>query len=130
MLRKIKSAAELKEVIRMLEEKKAYEMVLFREQVKITYQGLKPINLIKGAMKDLTEIPVLKGGIVNSLMGISAGYISKKIIVGSTYNPLKFLLGKALQMIVTAVVSRNADGIKSAATVAIKKMTGKKGVAV
>ena len=48
-------------------------------------------------------------------MSLTAGYLSKKVTVGATHNPLKQLLGTLLQVGVTSLVSKNSEGIKSIA---------------
>ena len=112
-MKKITSLVELKESILLLELKQAYEIELLKEQFKITYENLKPINLIKNQIGKLIENSDFKGGILNAGLGIAAGFLSKKAVVGSTHNPIKQLLGTLLQIGVTNIVSKNADGIKS-----------------
>lgn len=113
MMRKITSMTELKESIFLLEIKKANEARLLKEQFMITYENIKPVNLIKNSFNELITSPHLKENLLNTTLSIAAGYLSKKIAVGSTHNPLKQLLGTFLQLGVTNIVSRNTDGIKS-----------------
>ncbi|MDZ4664059.1 MAG: hypothetical protein SGJ15_04220 [Bacteroidota bacterium] len=110
---KITSVTELKESIYLLEIKQAHEALLLKEQFKQTVENLRPINLIKDKLSDIISSPNLKHDVINGVLGLAAGYLSKKIVVGSTHNPLKKLLGAVLQMGVTSLVSKNADGIKS-----------------
>jgi|SRR6185437_1912036 len=111
-MEKIRSAIELKEFIYLLEIKKANEKQLLKEQFKITYESLQPVNLIKHTLSELATAPNLKGNILNAVVSLAAGYFSKKIAVGATNNPLKQLLGLILQMSVTSAVSKNSEGIK------------------
>ena len=114
-MKKITSTEELRESILLLEAKQAYEGALLKEQFKITYESLKPANLIKNALNELTQAPDLKADLMGTTMSLAAGYLSKKMAIGSTSNPFKQVLGTLLQMGVTSIVSKNADGIKSAA---------------
>ncbi len=111
----ITNSTELKKAIQLLEIKQTEEGLILKEQCKITYDSLRPLNLIKNTLKDLVT-PDLTGNLLNSTLSLAAGYISKKAVIGSTYNPLKQLLGTALQMGVTSLVSKNTDGIKSVVT--------------
>lgn len=113
-MRKINSTTELREAIFLLELRKANEARLLKEQFMITYESFKPVNLIKNSIGELIKSPQLKENILNTTIGLAAGYLSKKVVVGSTHNPLKQLLGTFLQMGVTNIVSKNTDGIKSA----------------
>lgn len=110
---KITSLIELKESIFLLEIKKANEARLLKEQFMTTYESIKPVNLIKNSISELITSPALKEGLLNTTLSLAAGYLSKRVVVGSTHNPLKQLLGTFLQMGVTNIVSKNTDGIKS-----------------
>jgi hypothetical protein len=110
---KITTAAELKEAIRLLEIEQKVEGALLKEQFKITYESLRPANLIGTTIKELTTLPDLKGNLLTTALSLGAGYLSKKAAVGNTPNPLKQLLGTFLQMGVTSLVSKNSDTIKS-----------------
>ena len=112
-MNKITSSVELRNAISLLEIKQKEEGVLLKEQAKLTYESLKPINLIKTALHDLAQAPDLKGDLMNATIGLAAGYLSKKVVVRDTHNPLKQLLGTFLQMGVSTLVTKNAEGIKS-----------------
>lgn len=125
-MEKISSVIELRESILLLEIKKANELKLLKEQFKITYESLKPVNLIKSKINELIESPDLKNNIINTTMGLAAGYLSKKALVGSTHNPLKQLLGTVLQIGVSSLVAKNSDGIKSTAITLLHTLLGKR----
>lgn len=109
----ITTIAELKEAIRLLEIEQKAEGALLKEQFKITYESLKPANLIGNTIKELIKSPELKGDLLTTALSLGAGYLSKKASVGNTANPLKQLLGTLLQMGVTSIVSKNSHAIKS-----------------
>jgi hypothetical protein len=109
----ITNLKELNAAILLLENKQAQKGLLLKEQLELTYESLRPINLIKSTIKELVTAPNFKEDILNTSIGLAAGYFSKKLAVGSTKNPLKQILGSFLQMGVTGVVSKNADDIKT-----------------
>ena len=129
-MQKITGTIELKEMIRILEIKQVHQEILLKEQFKNTYESLKPANLIKRKFNELITAPDLKGDLLNIVLSVAAGYFSKKVIVGTTHNPLKQLLGSLLQMTVTDVVSKNADGIKSTFGHLLTTILSKKSTAV
>ncbi len=110
---KITTTAELKEAISLLEIQQKAEGALLKEEFKITYESLRPANLIGNTIKELTTLPDLKGDLLTTALSLATGYLSKKAAVGNTTNPLKQLLGTFLQMGVTSLVSKNSDTIKS-----------------
>lgn len=104
---------ELNASILLLETRRELEFISLKEQYKATYESLKPLNLIKNTFKDLTSAPDFKEDLINASISLASGYFSKKIAIGTTNNPFKQLVGSLLQMGVTAVVAKNADGIRT-----------------
>lgn len=110
---KITNVQELNSAILKLENKQAEEAILLKEQFNLTYESLKPINLVRTTLKELVTAPDLKEDLLKTSISIASGYFSKKLAVGSSDNPFKQILGSFLQMGVTNLVSKNADGIKT-----------------
>jgi hypothetical protein len=99
----------LDERILMLESRKEYEMQLLKDHLHETFESLKPINIIKSTFRDLTASPEVKHNVVNSLIGLASGYLSRKIIIGSTHNPIKKVAGRILQFAVTKFVGNKIN---------------------
>ncbi len=125
-MQKTTSIEELRASILLLEIKQANEQALLKEELKITAEKLLPINLIKNTLKELTSESDLKGELLSTSLSLAAGYLSKKVAIGSTNNPFKQILGTLLQLAVTSIVSKNADGIKSTASTIINNLFSKK----
>ncbi len=112
-MQNITSSTELKNAIQLLEEEQAIKGQLLKEQVFITYESLKPVNLLKSTLKDLSSSPYLIENIVGSAVGIATGYVSKKIVVGASANIFRKLFGTILQFGITNLVAQHPDAIKS-----------------
>jgi len=125
-MKKITNTSELQEAIRLLEIQEADETIQLKEQFQITINGLNPLRMAKNSIMEMISGPDLKTNVTGTLIGISAGSIAKKVLIGSTLNPLKFLTGNLLQMIVAGVFTKNAAEIKSAALHFIQKIIRKK----
>jgi len=82
-----------------------------KEQVQLTYESLKPINLIKNAFKNATELPEMKQGLGKVAIGVASGYLAKNLIFHSSNNFFKRITGIALQTIVTNITAKNFDEI-------------------
>jgi hypothetical protein len=126
MMEKIKTIAELNDAIRILELKQKFEEKLLKDQLKLTVENLKPVNLIKTTIHDLTTSPSFKNNLLDTTISMLAGFLSKKIVVGNTHNPIKQILGTVLQMGITSIVSKNTNEIKSATSNLIKNFIIKK----
>ena len=111
-MQNITNKAQLKNAILLLEAERAVNGQILKEQFYLTYESFKPINIIKSTLKDIASSPYLVDNILGTTMGLATGYISKKIIVGSSGNVIRKLLGALLQFGVTTIVAKNPDAIK------------------
>lgn len=125
-MEKITNITELNAAILLLEAKKTLEGCMLKEQFKTTYESLRPINLIKSTFSELASAPDFKNDLLNTSLSLAVGYLSKKVAIGTTNNPIKQILGTILQMGVTSIVSKNSDGIKSTVLNLIQTLFAKK----
>jgi hypothetical protein len=109
----IKTIVDLKNAIQLLEAKQANQWGLLKKQAYVTYENIKPVNILKNSLKGLVESPDLKDDLINTTVSMAAGYLSKKIAIGVAHNPLSQLVGTLLQIGVTSITSKNTDGIKA-----------------
>lgn len=109
----INNTKELNVAIIMLTNQQHLEELSLKKEFISSYESLKPINILKNTVKEFVEAPDFKEDILKTSISIASGYLTKKITVGDSKNPLKQLLGSFLQMGVTSIVSKNADSIKS-----------------
>ena len=102
----------LDEAIRRLQLKQKEELVLLKEQAHITYESLKPINLIKKTLHQVVASPEIKGNIASIVISLATGFLSKRAVMGTSTNPLKRVLGTMFQLGIANVVSKHSDSIK------------------
>jgi len=114
-MEKIKTVAELNLAIQQLEYQQAIEWSLLKDEFNIAYESVKPLNLIKNTFKEITTVPDFKDNLIGATLGLTAGIVSKAIIIGTSRNPIKKLIGALLQVEVSTAVVKNATAIKSAA---------------
>ncbi|MCF8298756.1 MAG: hypothetical protein K9J13_14505 [Saprospiraceae bacterium] len=112
-MQNITSASELKNAIQTLEVDHAIKGQLLKVQFNITYESIKPVNLIKSTIKDITSSPYLIDNILGAAMGLSSGYIAKKMVVGTSGNLFRKLIGSVMQFGVTNIIAQNSEAIKS-----------------
>ena len=109
----ITSSRELKNAIQLLEADHAVKQQILKEQFYITYESLKPVNLLRRTIHDISTSPDILDNLIGSSMGIASGYLSKKIFVGSSGNIFRKLLGIFVQYGISNAVKRNSEGIRS-----------------
>jgi len=112
-MKELNETDTLNETIALLEYKQDRELMILKEQFQLTYESLKPVNLIKNAFSEITHSPDIKGNIINNVIGLSTGYLSKRILLGSSHNPIKRILGSVLQFVVANVVTKKSDSFTS-----------------
>jgi len=109
----ITSTSDLKNAIQLLEVEQADKGQLLKEQFYLAFESLKPVNLIKNALKDISSSPYLVDNIVGTAMGLATGYLSKGIFIGTSGNKIKRLIGTIMQFGITNVIAQNSDSIRS-----------------
>lgn len=126
-IQKIDSATRLREAIVQLEIRQASEEKILKEEFHLACESVKPVNLIKNTLKQAVASVDLKENIVNTSLGLTAGYLSKKIFEGVSKSPLKKVLGSVLMFVITNLVVNNPGRIKSSGTNFLKIFRNKQG---
>ncbi len=111
-MQKITTAAELKTAIKELEAIQANELSLIKGDFLHICDSLQPVNLLKNSFKSIIASPGLKDNIIDTSIGLAAGLLSKAIIIGTSHNPIKKLLGTVLQAGVTNTTAKHTETIK------------------
>jgi hypothetical protein len=117
---------ELKNAIRLAEVRLSTNGQLLKEQLLLTYDSLKPANLIRSTLKEITSSPFLIGNLAGSVIGLTTGYLSNKIVIGSSASVLKRLIGSVLQFGITNIISKNSEVIKSGSRSLFRHLFSKK----
>ena len=118
----ITNSAELKDAIHLLESEQSVKSQALKQQFRLIFESLRPINIIKGAVQDLTDSP---GGITNVLgtgVGLLSGFFSKKYFVGTSGNLFRNLIGSALQFGITNLVSNRAGALNTLGQFVFRKI--------
>jgi len=109
----ITSTAGLKNAIQLLEAEQVFKGQLLKEQFHLTCEGLKPFNLLKSTLNNVVSSPYLIDNILGAAIGLATGYLSKKIVVGTSGKIFRKLFGSILQLGVTNAVVQHHGSIKS-----------------
>lgn len=104
--------ANLESLIRSLEYKMAEDGRVLKEQLNEILKQLRPVNIYKNAVNAIGSSPEVNAKLFNAALGMSAGYLAKRIFVRRSNNPFKKLLGAAIMLGVTNAVSRNPEALK------------------
>ncbi len=120
------SAADIKNAIRFLETDQEVKGQLLRAQFNQTFESLKPANMLKTAIQEISSSPFLLTNIAGAAVGLATGYFSKKVVFGASKNIFKRSLGIALQFGVTNLIARHPNDIASYAQGLLERLFHKK----
>jgi hypothetical protein len=115
-MQKMNSAIDIKDLILQLETQQSTELKTLRAQMHLTYESIKPINLVRNTFKEVVASEELTDNIVNTSVGLAAGYVSKTLFEKASHSPFRKLLGTALLFGVTNLVAKNPHTVKSIGT--------------
>ncbi|WP_445958090.1 hypothetical protein [Yeosuana sp.] len=99
----------LNNAILLLEEKRKKEYEDLKIQFYETSKNFRPINIFNQAIKDFRELPEVKTNLFETLISITGGYFSKKILIGKSNSFIKNIFGYVLQYTVTNFISKKVS---------------------
>ena len=103
------NAQTLHLAIQSLKEKQKNELILLKTQFEKTYEGFRPLNILKNTISEVTTSPDLRNSLVNNAIGLATGYLSKKFLLGSTHNPIKKILGTIVEFGIANFVAKKVN---------------------
>ena len=112
----------LKELIAMKEAEHAMLEDVVRKQLLVTYESLKPINLLKSTISQAVHSPEIRSNVANAILGRAAGFAVKHLIQLGTRNPLVKISASIAEMIVAGQVTQNAEEIKTIGAMVLSKI--------
>ena len=102
----IQNAADLKAAINELEEKHNIQEKMLIDQINITCESLKPVNIIKGTLTEVAKSPELKTNLLKVILGLGAGILTKKLLLGNPTNFFMKTAGVLLELGIAKLVAK------------------------
>lgn len=99
----------LDDAILLLESKREKDFDDLKTQFYKTTESFKPINIFNQTVKDFRDLPEVKTNLLETILSISGGYFSKKILVGKSNSLVKKIFGYVLQYAVTNFISKKVS---------------------
>lgn len=116
----------LNDAIQLLEIDHAIQGQQLKDHFFLTYESLKPINLLKSTLSEISTSPAIINDLIGASIGLTGGYLSKKIFIGNSGNLIKKIFGSLLQFGVTNLIASHSDEIRSIAQYVFQKLFKKK----
>jgi hypothetical protein len=125
MKKSIRNSEELAEAIAILEMKATAQKREIEEAFHVVEEEFKPVNLVKNGFRSVFS-GENKGDLLNALIGLGSGVLSRKLILGRSNGFIGKTVGKAIQWGMAGIVSKNAEKIKEKAGEIIDRLFKKR----
>jgi hypothetical protein len=125
-MKKITSVSELKNAIELAESEQTVGWVVLKAQFHDTSASFKPAKLIQNTLKEVVSTPHLIDNLIDVSLSLASGYLTKRIIVGTSGNIVRKIFASAVQVGVTKFIANHTGTIKAISQAAIQKVFKKK----
>jgi hypothetical protein len=125
MKKEIKNSYELEIAIAELELKAEAQKKDIEKTFSVVTENLKPLNLVRNGVRSVFS-PEHREDLVNALIGLGTGILSRKLLLGRAKGIFGKTAGKAVEWGIAGLVSNNAEKIKEKAGALIDKIFRKK----
>ncbi|MEJ8819032.1 hypothetical protein [Lacibacter sp. H407] len=108
----IENETDLELAIAEMESSHRHEGRIIIDEFNQAFQRVQPANIIKNILKEATASAELKDNILNTSVGMAAGYVAKILFAGKTAGPVRKLVGSGLMFGVSNLISNNPDKVR------------------
>jgi hypothetical protein len=116
----ISNYEELKNSIEALEIRQNEEMAFIKNEFQNGLQQLNPIHMIKSTFLNKSHTSGIKESLLATTVGLVAGYVSKKLFIGMSHNPVKKVAGTLVLIAITNIVASHPEQVKRIGRTVIK----------
>ncbi|MGE5393314.1 MAG: hypothetical protein ACM3P1_01150 [Candidatus Saccharibacteria bacterium] len=111
-MKKPNATESLKETIRLLEIRQAEEGKEFKKQFKLTYESLKPANIIKSTIRDLAYSVELKNNLFDTVISLISNHMAKRILTNSKGGFFSRIFRVLAHFGITNMITNNSEEIR------------------
>lgn len=112
-MKKINNMKELQQEMLALQFKKRSEVDQLKATFDETKQLFAPKALLRDGFKDVIHDKQIRTGLLDGVLSLTTGFLTKKAIVGSSGGLFRQLLGMLVQTGATSAVYQNKDSLKA-----------------
>jgi hypothetical protein len=85
-------------------------------------EKLKPGNIIKNTFHNAIAAPESHNALIDNILGIATGFLSRRFLFGASTNPVKKMAGNILQFGISNIVYKNSSVIKAIGGAILQKI--------
>ncbi|MEI6682467.1 MAG: hypothetical protein WCO44_07555 [Bacteroidota bacterium] len=113
-MQNIDTLTGLREAITRLEQRRAAEKQVLNADLMTLFETLQPVNMLRDFVQGGTASQEGKGSLLYTMVGLTAGYLARKVVAGMTKSPFRRLAGDAVLVSVTNAIENHPDLVVSA----------------
>jgi hypothetical protein len=105
-MKTLKQADILDAKITALKLRRDIEFMELKQYYLVVQQSFTIANIVHKGISEFYNTTTNKNNLLSTVTSVLGGYLSKKIVVGDSSNPLKQVLGYGIQFAVTKLLSK------------------------
>jgi hypothetical protein len=109
----INNSDDIRKAIGLLEDEVEEQKQLMMEQVNILYDSFSPVNVVKDVFREVVTSEEFRSNILTAALGISTGYVTKRLLFKKSNNPLKAITGNLLQYGIANMIANPSRVLKT-----------------
>ena len=106
MATSVSSITSLEERILELEKLQDQQIAELKMSAMSIVESFSPSNMIRTALRDVVQSPDIRSAAINTAIGMGAGFLGRKLVVGNSGNIFKKITGTAVQFLLTNFVRK------------------------
>jgi hypothetical protein len=124
-MQNITTVTGLKDAIKALETEQIEKGRLLKEELVITYESLKPVNILTNTLKELFTTSHLMENISGTTLGMVTGYLIKKLFIRESPSKIRVILGSVFQLGISKLIAQKAEYIRAIGQVIFQHLFSK-----
>jgi hypothetical protein len=124
-MQKITTVTGLKDAIKALEVEQIEKGKVLKEQLVLTYESLKPVNILRNSLVELISGSHLIEDISGTSIGMAVGYLIKKFFIKESSSKIKKILASVFQLGISKLIAQKAEYIRAVGQVIFQHLFSK-----
>jgi hypothetical protein len=121
-MQKITTVAGLKDAIQALETEQKEKGRLLKDQLLLTYESLKPVNILKHTLNELFSTSQLIENLSGTSLGILIGYLIRKLFIRESRSKFRKIIASVFQLGISKLVEQKAEYIRAVGNVILQHL--------
>ena len=95
--------------IKLLEQQYNRQLTGLKASVSALGESISPGHFVRDAVKEMVASPDLRAGVINTAVGLGAGYLGRKLVSKKSDGVFRKVAGTALQLFLTRFVAKKMN---------------------